>query len=674
MDVKKRVEKLRKEIRKHDYLYYVRNEPVISDYEYDMLMKELIALERKHPELITPDSPTQRVGGEPTEEFPTVVHPVPMLSLDNTYSADEVRDFHRRVVELLPGEEIDYVAELKIDGVAVSLRYERGVFVQGATRGDGIRGDDITPNLKTIRSVPLRLLGDDPRLMNIEVRGEVYLPKSAFQRLNEEREKTGERPFANPRNAAAGSLKLQDPRQVAQRELDIFIYALTSEHEDLTHYESLSLMSRIGLRINPNYKLCRSIDGVLKYCEAWETKRHRLDYETDGMVIKVNSPVQQKRLGSTAKSPRWMVAYKFPTEEAITLLEDIRLQVGRTGAVTPVAVLEPVQLLGTTISRATLHNFDEIKRKDVRIGDSVVVEKGGEVIPKVVRVIRERRPRGTRRFVPPTRCPVCGGVLVHLPEEVAIRCENVNCPAQLKRRLQHFASRGAMDIEGLGPALIGQLVEERRVQDYGDLYYLTVGDLVSLERMAEKSAQNVLAAIANSKSNPLYRLIFGLGIRHVGVNAARILASQFPSLDNLKGSTLEELEEINEIGPTMGASIVAFFQNERNLAVLEKLRRAGVNFEGERPAEKAKRLPLAGKTFVLTGTLKGYTRDEAGELIRSFGGKVSSSVSTKTDYVVVGENPGSKLDKAKRVGVAILTEEEFQKLCVRGNDLNLKNS
>ena len=662
MKVAQRIEKLREDIRKHDYLYYVKSEPVIPDYEYDMLMKELIALEKNHPEYLTPDSPTQRVGGEPTEEFPTVIHPVPMLSLDNTYSPDELRDFHRRVTELLPDEKIEYVAELKIDGVAVSLRYENGIFLQGSTRGDGVRGDDITPNLKTIKSIPLRLLNDGRRTGSVEVRGEVYFPKSAFLRLNEERERNGEKVFANPRNAAAGSLKLQDPRLVAQRNLEIFIYALISEGQDLSHYESLKLLNRMGFRVNSNFKLCHAIDDVLTYCESWEKKRHDLDYETDGMVVKVDSPIQQKRLGSTAKSPRWMIAYKFPTEEAVTVLQDITLQVGRTGIVTPVAVFEPVQLLGTTISRATLHNFDEIARKDIRVGDRVVLEKGGEVIPKVVRVITERRPKGTAPLAEPTRCPVCEGPLVKIPGEVALRCENVDCPAQLKRRLYHFASRGAMDIEGLGYALIEQLVEEKRVRDYGDLYSLTENDLVPLERMAEKSARNVLTAIRNSKRNPLYRLIFALGIRHVGVNAARILAGNFSSIDELMGVPQEDLEEIGEIGPTMAASIETFFRNRQNLAVLEKLRAAGINFAAESPMQKTDESPLTEKTFVLTGTLEGYTRDEAGELIRSLGGGISSSVSRKTDYVVAGENPGSKLERAKELKITILNESEFRKL------------
>jgi DNA ligase (NAD+) len=662
MDERRRIEDLRQEIRRHDYLYYVKNEPVISDYQYDMLIKELVALEREHPELITPDSPSQRVGGEPTEAFPTVLHPVPMLSLENTYSPEELRDFHRRVTEWLSGQKVEYVAELKIDGVAVSLRYEGGLFIQGATRGDGVRGDDITPNLRTIRSVPLRLLGDDPRLMNIEVRGEVYFPKDAFQRLNEERQNSGEKLFANPRNAAAGSLKLQDPRQVARRGLDMFVYALVSEREDLTHLERLESMSRIGLHVNPHFRLCDSIDEVLAYCQQWQGKRHDLAYETDGMVIKVNSPTQQRTLGSTAKSPRWMIAFKFPTEEAMTVLKDILVQVGRTGALTPVAVLEPVHLLGTTISRATLHNFEEIRRKDIRIGDHVMLEKGGEVIPKVVKVVVERRPQGTVPFLEPQQCPVCGGTLVHLPDEVALRCENVNCLAQLKRRLEHFASRGAMDIEGLGPALVEQLVQRHLVNDYGDLYFLTQDDLARLDRMAEKSAHTVVTSIQRSKDNPLHRLIFGLGIRHVGVSAARLLASQFSSLERLIGAGPEELEQIAEIGPTMATSIVSFFDNDRNRLVLEKLRKAGVRFEAEKLSDRENELPLAGKTFVLTGTLRGFTRDEAGERIRSRGGRVTSSISTQTDYVIVGENPGSKLDKARRLNITRLNEDELRRM------------
>lgn len=666
MDVKERIEELRRQVREHDWRYYVLNEPVVSDYEYDMLMRELVGLERKHPELISPDSPTQRVGGEPTPEFPTVVHSVPMLSLSNAYSPEELFDFNRRVRSALPGESIEYVVELKIDGVAVSLKYENGLFVQGATRGDGVRGDDITPNLKTIRSIPLRLLTDDPRFLNIGVRGEVYLSGENFRRLNEFRRSYGETPFANPRNAAAGSLKLQDPKLVAQRGLDIFVYAIQLPEqaidEGLTHFQCLNIMGQIGLPVNRNFTLCKDIQEVLDYCHYWEGKRHELPYETDGVVVKVNSPSQQRRLGSTVKSPRWVVAYKFPAEEAMTTLKEIVLQVGRTGTVTPVAILEPVRLLGTTISRATLHNQDEVRRKDVRIGDTVVLEKGGEVIPKVVRVILDRRLPGSVPFVMSDRCPACGSKLVRYPEEVAVRCENLACPAQLRRRIQHFASRQAMDIEGLGPAVIEQLVDHRLVADHGDLYYLRMEDLVPLERMAEKSAQNLLNAIEKSKKNPLDRLIFALGIRHVGVGAARILAERFPSMDRLRWVTQEELESVYEIGPKMAASVVAFFQNEQNIEVLDKLRRAGVNFEGE-VAEEEKELTFAGKVFVLTGALEEYTREEAAELVRSLGGQVVSSVSKKTDYVLVGRNPGSKLDKAKKLGIAILTEEEFKALC-----------
>lgn len=642
------------------------NQPIISDYEYDLLMQELIELEQKYPGLITPDSPTQRVGGEPIPEFPTVVHPAPMLSLSNTYSPEEVFEFDRRVRSALPSETIEYVVEVKIDGVAVRLKYENGTLVQGATRGDGIHGDDITPNIKTIKSIPLRLLTDEPRFLNIEVRGEVYLSKEDFQRLNELRQREGEPLFANPRNAAAGSLKLQDPQLVAQRRLDFFAHGLLVAEEgiidDLTHFQCLNILGQIGLPVEGNFKLCRSIEEALDYCNHWETKRHELPYETDGMVIKVNSLSQQRRLGSTAKSPRGMIAYKFPAEEAMTVLKDIVLQVGRTGVVTPVAILEPVRLLGTTISRATLHNEDEIKRKDIRVGDTVVLEKGGEVIPKVVRVVSDRRPLDTKPFVMPDRCPACGSQLVRYPDEVAIRCENLACPAQLQRRIQHFASPQAMDIEGLGPAIIEQLVERKLVSDYGDLYYLGMEDLVALERMAEKSAQNLLNALEKSKGNPLDRLIFALGIRHVGISAARMLAKIYPSLDRLMEATQEELEAIHEVGPKMAASIVSFFRNEQNRKVLEKLRQAGVWFEKEGVPEGWK-LIFAGKAFVLTGALEGYTREEAVELIHSLGGRVTSSVSKKTDYVLVGKNPGSKFDKARELGIPILTEEEFRGLC-----------
>jgi len=661
MKAEERIIQLREMIREHDYRYYVLGEPIISDYEYDQLMKELIELERQRPELITPDSPTQRVGGEPTEEFPTVTHPTPMLSLDNTYSEDELRDFDRRVRTFLGGEEFRYVAELKIDGVAISLIYRDNILVQGATRGDGFHGDEITQNLRTIRSIPLRLKEE---VTDCEVRGEAYLTIKEFERINREREQRGEKLFANPRNAAAGSLKLQDPRLVSERRLSFLAYWLNlSAGVIKTHGEALDLLSRLGFVVPPHRKGCQSIEEVLDFCREWEEKREELPYEIDGVVVKVDSFDQQGRLGTTAKNPRWAIAYKFAASQATTVLRDIALQVGRTGAVTPVAVLDPVRLAGSTISRATLHNEDEIRRKDIRIGDTVILEKGGDVIPKVVGVVREKRSPDSVPYVFPDRCPVCGSPLHREAGEVAVRCENLRCPAQLRRRIQHFASRRAMDIEGLGEAIVDQLVDEGLVKDYADLYYLKAEDLIPLERMAEKSATNLITAIQNSKKAPLDRLIFAIGIRHVGTNVARVLAREFRSMDRLSRASLEELESIEEIGPTIAASVVRFFAEEENRRVIEKLRRAGLRFALEEEEFKpAGPSPFEGKTVVLTGSLSRYTRDEAGELIRRLGGKVTSSVSKKTDLVIVGESPGSKYEKALQLGLATATEEEFIKM------------
>ena len=652
-----RIAELSEIIREHDYRYYVLGEPIISDYEYDQLMRELIELERQYPELVKPDSPTQRVGGQPTEEFPTVVHSSPMLSLDNTYSEEELRDFDRRTRSALPGEQVEYVAELKIDGVAISLIYRDGLLVQGATRGDGVRGDEITQNLKTIRTIPLRL---KTPVAECEIRGEAYLSEEEFHRINREREKMGEKLFANPRNAAAGSLKLQDPKIVSQRKLSFFGYWLNIAGGQLkTHAQCLDWLTGAGFIVPPHRKGCRSIDDVLRFCDEWEEKRYRLSYEIDGVVVKVNSLDQQRRLGSTAKNPRWAIAYKFEAEKAQTLLKDIVLQVGRTGTVTPVAVLDPVRVAGSTISRATLHNQDEIRRKDIRVGDTVIIEKGGDVIPKVVGVVKEKRPAGTKPFIFPDRCPVCNSPLHREEGEVAVRCENLRCPAQLRRRIQHFASRTAMDIEGLGEAVVNQLVENGLVHDYADLYYLKTDQLIPLERMAEKSADNLISAIQASKSRPLDRLIFALGIRHVGSNAARVLAAQFGSLDRLMAAPVEELECINEIGPTIAASVVRFFANPENQRVIEKLKRAGVGVQIEKEEKPARRKVFEGKTVVLTGTLRNYTREEAGELIRELGGRVASSVSKKTDLVVVGESPGSKYQRALKLGIPTLNENEF---------------
>jgi DNA ligase (NAD+) len=660
--VKKRIEELRELIRYHEYKYYVEDNPEITDYEFDQLMKELERLEREHPELITPDSPTQRVGGEPATAFPTVEHRVVMLSLDNTYSADELREFDERVRRLLPEERIEYVAELKIDGLGVALLYENGLLVRGATRGDGVHGEDVTGNLKTIRSIPLKLREEGGSIPVLEVRGEIYMPKSKLDEVNEERIKNGEPPFKNTRNAAAGSVRLLDPRITAQRPLDIFIYALSHVEgwEFQTHLEALKTLSRWGFRVNPHTQLFDSIDDVIEYCRRWEKARGDLDYDIDGVVVKINSLGQQRELGSTAKSPRWAVAYKFPASQAITRIVDIKVQVGRTGVLTPVAVLEPVSLAGATITHATLHNEDEIKRKDIHIGDTVILERAGDVIPKVVAVVTERRTGEEKPFKMPERCPVCGGPVVRVEGEVAVRCGNISCPAQLKRRIQHFASRNGMDIEGLGKALIDQLVEKGLVKDIADIYYLKREELVDLERMGEKSAENLLNAIERSKDKGLARLIFSLGIPFVGERAAEILAQRYRSIDDLMKAEVEELIEIPEIGIKTAESIVQFFSQDGNRLVIEKLKNAGVRTTEE--AEGVGETTLVGKTFVLTGALSSMTRSEAEEKIKELGGRVTSSVSRKTDYVVVGESPGSKYQKALQLGVPVLSEEEFLEL------------
>jgi DNA ligase (NAD+) len=662
-EARRRIAALRTSIRRHDHLYYVLAEPEITDAEYDRLLRELKQLEERFPVLVTPDSPTQRVGGEPLETFATVTHRVPMLSLGNAYSAEELEAFDERVRKGLGDEAYEYVVELKVDGVAVSLRYEKGRFVQGSTRGDGVRGDDISANLRTVRSIPLSFTAKNPSLQTLEARGEIYLPRKGFDRLNEEREREGEALFANPRNAAAGSLKLLDPALVANRPLDIFIYGVAESPGGRyrTHYETLMALKQAGLRVNPHVRCCRTLEETVRYCNDWEARRDTLDYDIDGMVLKVNRFDQQLKLGQTAKEPRWAVAYKFPAREAVTKLNNIVLRVGRTGAVTPTAELEPVNLSGTTVSRATLHNADEIGRKDIRIGDTVVIEKGGEIIPKVVRVVTEKRTGWEKPFRMPEACPDCGGKLRRDEEEVAWRCENVACPAQLKRTLEHFAGRGAMDIEGLGTVMVEALVDKGLVRDYGDLYSLKMKDLLALERMGEKSASNLLAGIEASKERPYERVLFALGIRHVGLTAARVLAERFPSLDELSKATPEAIDEIPGVGTTIAQSLADFFSRKSNLAVIAKLREAGVRLKAEKEgAGKPKK--LAGKTFVLTGILQRYSREEASEKIIALGGRTSDSVSKKTDYLVVGSEPGSKLKKARSLNIKILTEEEFEKL------------
>ncbi len=657
-EAKKEIERLRKEIRYHDYRYYVLNDPVISDYEYDMLYKKLVELEKKFPHLITPDSPTQRVGGEPLKEFKSVIHEIPMLSLDNTYSYDELKEFDKRVRKTI--SKVNYICELKVDGVAVSLLYRDGKFVRGATRGDGHKGDDITLNLKTIKTLPLNLLTDDPDFLNIEVRGEVFLTKKQFLELNKEREEEGEPLFANPRNACAGSLKLLDPKEVAKRNLDIFIHTVPKPPAEkyTSDYQVLEKLKECGFKIIPHSQILNSIEEVIAYCEEWKDKKEELPYEVDGIVVKVDSFKHRLELGETIKSPRWAVAYKYPPKQATTRIKRIYVQVGRVGTLTPVAEFEPVFLSGTTITHATLHNYDEIKRKDIKIGDWVIIEKAGEVIPQVVKVIKDKRTGEEKEFKMPETCPVCGGKVVREAEEVAYRCINASCPAQIKRRIIHFASRQAMDIEGLGEKWVEIFVDKGFIKDFSDIYKLKSkkNEILKLERMGEKSTENLLQAIERSKERPFHRVLYALGIRHVGLGTAQILANAFNNIDELMKASKEKIESISGIGPIVAESIYNFFHTKENIELINKLKEVGVNFEREKKEEKK---ILSGKTFVVTGTLKNFTRQQIHELILSLGGNVGTSVSKKTDYLICGADPGSKLDKAKELGIKIISEEEF---------------
>lgn len=659
--IREKVERLREIIHYHDYKYYLENSPEISDYEYDQLMRELKKLEEKHPSFRSPISPTQRVGGMPEGGFPAVEHSVPMLSLENAYSEEEVRGFEERLQRELPGEDFEYVAELKIDGVSVSLMYEDGELRRGSTRGDGRRGDDITANLRTIHTIPLKLRKSVRGI--VEVRGEIYMSRSGFQRLNREREKGGDSLFANPRNAAAGSLKLLDPRITSQRPLDGFIYALPYVQEaeiPSTHRECLEKLREWGFRVNSHFKICKDIGEVFTYCSFWAKKREELDYEVDGIVIKINNIDQQMRVGSTAKNPRWAIASKFRAKQATTVIRDIILQVGRTGALTPVAIFEPTPLAGTTITRATLHNEDEIRRKDIRIGDTVIIEKGGDIIPQVVKVIESKRSGREKEFSMPQKCPVCAAKVVKLEDEAVSRCIGSSCPAQLKEKIAHYAQRTAMHIEGLGDKVIEQLVDNKIMPDVSQLYKLDLSTISSLERMGEKSAQNLLAQIEKSKLQPLSRLIFALGIRYVGAGGARILADNFSSLEALASASQKSLEEIPEIGPRTAQSIVLFFKEEKNRKLLEKLRKNGVQMEkGEKRKEQGS---LVGKKFVFSGSLEDYSRDKARELVENLDARVINGVSKKVDYLVVGKDPGSKYEKAKKLQVRILNEKEFSKL------------
>ena len=668
--VKREVEKLREEIRHHEYLYYVKNEPEISDFEFDLLMKKLIALEEKYPQLKTPDSPSQRVGGEVADGFPSIRHSIPMMSLDNVYNFGELREFERRLKRLLGVNELVYVTEVKFDGLSLSIIYENGILQVGATRGDGINGEVVTSNVRTIRSIPLKLqyVSKDEEIdlsQKIEVRGEVILPKSHFEEVNRQRVKENLPPFANPRNAAAGTIRTLDSKIVANRKLDFFAYSLFVNDgiPFETHFEVLEFLEKIGFKTSPFKKVCHGVDEVKEFIEEVGNKKETLDFEIDGVVVKLNDIDLQERAGSTAKAPRWAVAYKYPEEETITKVIDIVVQVGRTGALTPVAILEPVFIGGSTVSRATLHNEDEIKRLDVKIGDYVVIKKAGEIIPKVVEVLKEKRDENVREFKMPRRCPVCGGLVVKDEGEAVYRCISVNCPAKLKGSILHYASKKAMDIEGLGKSLVDQLVEKKLIKSIPDIYFLDFEKVVSLERMGKKSTENLFEEIEKSKKREFHRLIYGIGIRYVGEKTARILAEKFKSMENLMKANMDELMAINEIGEVVANSVVNFFKDEKNRKMIEDLKRAGVNMEGRYESASGN---LSGLTFVFTGTLSSMSRNEAKEKIESLGGKVTSSVSKKTSFVVVGKDPGSKYEKAKSLGVKIIDEKEFLKLIEKG--------
>jgi len=661
---KHEIEELRDKLRHHEYLYYVLDQPEISDAAYDRLMKRLEELESAHPQLTTPDSPSVRVGGTPREGFQTVQHARPMLSLDNAFSYDQLRDFDRRVRQGSGREEIEYIAEHKFDGLSISLQYVNGGLARGVTRGDGRTGEDVTPNVKTIRSIPLRVELNALKKLKLpptfEVRGEVLMTRKAFDAMNRQQEESGGKIFVNPRNAAAGSVRVLDPSITARRRLEFFAYYLLvdSEVPFPKHSESLEALKQLHFRASEDWKLCDGIEEVFKYCDVWEPKREKLPYEIDGVVIKVNSLGIQRELGFTAKAPRWAIAYKYPARQETTVVNDIRVQVGRTGTLTPVAVLEPVQVGGVTVSRSTLHNMDEIERLGLQIGDTVLIERAGEVIPHVLKVTKEGANR--KPFRMPKNCPECGSAIHRAEGEVAYRCVNAACPAKRKESLLHFASRHAMDINGLGDKIVDQLVDKGMVKDIADLYTLKLDDVAKLERMGEKSAQNLLEQIGASKKHTLARLIYALGIRMVGERTGQLLAEHFSSLDELAEAKEEQLFEVTEVGPKVAAAIAEFFSESANRKIIKKLDKAGVRPTAEKRVVKSQK--FAGKSFVFTGGLANRSREEAGQLVMQHGGKVSGSVSKKTDYVVVGTDPGSKYDKAKELGVPVLSEAEFEKL------------
>ena len=667
-DADKKIESLRERIRHHEYLYYVLDQPEISDADFDKLMRELKDLEAEHPELLTADSPTQRVGGKPREGFVKVRHSSPMLSLDNTYSEEELRDWERRVHELSGRKDVDYVCELKLDGMSLALIYEDGKLVRGITRGDGTIGEDVTLNVRTVRSVPLSIAKEKLKKAGLpadfEIRGELLMPLAAFKRMNDERESKGLSLFANPRNATAGTVRQLESRVTAERRLDYFSYMLLRDGRTYfdRHSKTLDALEAAGFKVNPNRKLVHSMEEVWAFIQQWAGKRESLAYEIDGIVVKVDRTALQDELGFTGKAPRWAIAYKYAARAGITKLEDIRVQVGRTGKLTPVAMLAPVLIGGTTVRNATLHNMDEIERLGVKIGDWVQVERGGDVIPKVAKVIDDKdhpRPTSLKEFEMPDKCPVCGTKVVQTEGEVDYRCVNANCPAKLRETILHFASRGVMNIDGMGDALVNQLTERGLVKNVADIYKLTKADLLSLERMGDKSAQNILNEIENSKILPLERVIYGLGIRMVGERTAQFLAEHFGSMEALEQAGVEELQNVNEVGPRIAESIVEFFGIAANRKLVEGLRQAGLTLSGQKKQRGTK---LAGKTFVLTGTLVHFTRDEAKKMIEDAGGKVTGSVSKKTDYVVAGADAGSKLDKAKDLGVEVIDEKEMQQL------------
>ena len=662
-DAARRVEELRSEIRRHERLYYVDGRPELTDIDFDSMMSELADLERLHPELAAPDSPTRRVAGEPAEGFATVAHALPMLSLENAYSWEEAESWRARVVRALGEEPGGYVAELKIDGLSIALRYENGLLVRGATRGDGFRGEDVTDNVRTIRAIPLRI----PETQTLEARGEVFYPRSAFRKLNAEREAAGEPLFANPRNAAAGTLRLLDSRITAKRGLAACLYSIAQANElPETQAAALERLRALGLPAHPHWRRFATFSEVREFVERWETARGDLDFETDGVVIKVDDCRLQEELGSTAKSPRWAFAYKYRPEDATTVVREISVHVGRTGVMTPVAHFDPIVLAGTTVKRATLHNYEDLARKDVRVGDTVVIEKGGDVIPKVVRVVPEKRPRKSAPFAMPESCPVCGDPVVREPGEVATRCVNPSCPAVVREALRHFCSRRAMKIEGLGEKLVDQLVGEGLLSDVASIYALSAESLALLARWGEKSASNLVAEIERSRENDLSRLLFALGIRHVGEKAAGTLARRFGSLDALLEATEEDLQGVEEVGPNTASAVTAWFSHPRHRELVEKLRRHGVNFLSKetRPATDGR---LAGKTVVITGTLPGVTREDAARRLQAAGARIAGSVSKKTDYVVAGDAAGSKLEKAKSLGVETLTWKEMLDVLEGGN-------